>query len=65
MQSVFFNWIEGLEWVIEHGKNITLADIKRSSESLSHGEIRDGNFLHIIYVIEWLRSEKHFNLSKS
>jgi hypothetical protein len=39
LQFVFFNWIERLEWVSEHRMNITQTNIKRLSESLSHGEI--------------------------
>jgi hypothetical protein len=41
LQSVFFNRIESLKCVSEHGENATQTDIKRSSESLSNDEIGD------------------------
>jgi hypothetical protein len=49
MQSVFFNWIEYIEQVIEHWENTTLTDIKRLSDSLSHSEARGlEHFAHLI-----------------
>jgi hypothetical protein len=34
LRSVFFNWIERLEWVNEHGENTTQTNSTRLSVSL-------------------------------
>jgi hypothetical protein len=65
LQSILFNWIERLEWVIEHEEKYTQPDFQRLFESLSHGEIKGSEtfsrpiYTDILMIFGTLQQDLH------